>query len=125
MAISATITSGRSFLAAVTRAGPSSTVATSSNSSASRFFNPSVTMRWSSASTTRGRFMIGLLYRYPGRHRRAIAGNAINVQFAVQQVNPLSHAGLPETGPAARLFTVETRPVVFDDELYSAIQAAK
>jgi hypothetical protein len=54
-----------------------------------------------------------------------MTGNAINVQFAVQQVNPLSHASVPETGPAVCLFSVETRSVVFDDKLYSAIQAAK
>src|SRR5215471_15847883 len=92
----------------------------------SSFFNrPRATMRWSSASSTRGRFMIDLLKRYPSRHRRAMTGNAINVQFAVQQVNPLSHASVPETGPAVCLFSVETRSVVFDNKLYSAIQAAK
>src|SRR5688572_3522129 len=119
MEMSVTITSGFSSRAAVTMARPSSTMPTSSNSSASRPFKPSATMRWSSASRTRG-LVIGLpQLRDPRHHRGAAAGFALDLKFAIQQAHAFAHARKAETGMIARKLGVESAAVVAHRNLKS------
>src|SRR5262245_26293065 len=122
--MSATMTSGCSFLAAATNARPSSTRPTSSKSSARRRFNPSPTTRWSSASSTRGRLTAILsLQRHPGCDRRTMARAALDVDPAAEQEDSLSHAGMTQAGPGATQRRIESGAVVPDAKLEPAVQA--
>src|SRR5262249_5396602 len=123
--MSATITSGRSFFAAASKASPSSTIPTSSNSSASRPFRPSATSRWSSASSTRARFTALLLYRYPSQHHCPVSGRAINVQLTADQVDALSHARQTEARPVTVVRVIKADTIIAYAKLNSVIEGAE
>src|SRR5262245_34586381 len=121
--MSATTTSGCSFLAAVTRARPSSAVPTNSKSSPRRRPNPSLTTRWSSANSTRGRLTRMLPQWHPGRDRRAAAGTAGDVDLAADQKCPLAHAGKAQARAIAMPRRIESGAVVADSEFQPAVEA--
>src|SRR5262245_60014456 len=123
MDMSATMTSGCSFLAAVTSARPSSTTSTSSKSSARRRFNPSPRTRWSSASRTRGRLTTLLLQRDPGANQRAAAGTALDLDLAAEDENPLTHADMAEALSVAMAGRVEPNSIIAHGQLQPAIDA--
>src|SRR5262245_37209182 len=117
MVMSATMTSGCSVLAAATNARPSSTTPTSSKSSSSRRLRPSLTTRWSSASSTRGRFTLFSLQGHPGGDHGTVSGAAVDRDLAAEQERSLSHAGKSETDPGAVVRQVETDAIISDRKL--------
>src|SRR5262249_37217814 len=123
MVISATMTSGLSFFAAAGNARPSSTAPTSSNSSASKLLSPSTTMRWSSASSTRGRVMAFLLEWNPGEDDRSLAGRALDIQFAVQQIDALLHACQAKTWTHALSRRIKANAIVAYAQFITVLQS--
>src|SRR5262249_28057362 len=132
MAMSATITSGRSRWAASISVCPSPTVPTRSKSSRRKLASPCATIIWSSANSTLARCMLFLqrcprtyLQWYPDPQLGATPWLCHDVHASLPQTHPFADADQPQSAVPPCCRQVEPPPVVGDPQLQDVIAACQ